>query len=118
MRIFFFEISRKLASASEPASYTCPVGARKGIRCEIFGCSFHEKISGPKIVLSLILIHENFLFRDPASASEPASYICLEGARKGIRGEIFGRSFHEKIVGPKTVLSLILIHENFLFRDL
>ena len=61
MRIFFFEISRKLTSATEPASYTCPVGARKGICGEIFGWSFHEKISGPKIVLSLILIHENFL---------------------------------------------------------
>ena len=46
MRIFFFEISRKLTSASEPVSYMCPVGARKGIRSEIFGWSFHGKNFG------------------------------------------------------------------------
>ena len=46
MKIFFFEISRKLTSASEPVSYTCPVGARKGIRGEIFGLSFHGKNFG------------------------------------------------------------------------
>ena len=42
----FFEISRKLTSASEPALYTSPVGARKGIRGETFGWSFHEKNFG------------------------------------------------------------------------
>ena len=36
----------------------------RGSAVKFLGGPFMEKISGPKIVLSLILIHENFLFRD------------------------------------------------------
>ena len=52
---------------------------------KFLGGPFMEKISGPKIVLSLILIHEFSAFfeisRKLTSASEPASYTCPVGSR-------------------------------------
>ena len=73
---------------------------------KFLGGPFMEKISGPKIVLSLILIHEFSAFfeisRQLTSASEPALYTSPVGARKEIRGEVFGWSFHEKNFGSQN----------------
>ena len=90
MRIFFFEISRKLTSASEPASYTYPVGARQGIRGESFGWSFHKKNYGSQNCAIPGLNTWEFsaffeISRKLTSASDPVSYTCPLDAEMMIR---------------------------------